>query len=908
MQQQIEESLSAAKKQHIMAKLSYYIFLITVLATIASMVVPGASWWQFAVLPLGALLIKGKFTSSRDAHRSRLLESCVSNYSELTDDIVEAIDEGDIMAARQRAREYTETASRVENLLSKFENEDNSEDQQLQELRHHRERSADLAAFLNQNLDETQQAARNLERVKNGAKETYQLLADGELQSAANALNQHQDALQELHGRPSLAAHKELRSLDSEIEMVIETCVTLEQRLEFVPVVERLEDVLAEIEPIRNQPDDHIDTDTLRSAIDQLAIVEGAIEKPDHAFFLIKHTELSPPELDDVSGVGAKYRSRLEEHGISTSEELYQSDSLVDVEGLGPRRGERLREAAGQAATNRISDLRSKLEKRINRVEQASDQLAYAERRYRIADDHFDRQYFSDVDEELTKAEDALESIPVSALQPKQGAQAKELEANIEEMRAELRTEKLQKEFEDALDEIDTYITEGRKALENKSFDSATGKFGYATQCCNKTKSIASKVDGGKSTVDSRQEKIEDLLKETRDRRQEHRVLESMETAETRIKDGNNCVTDSSFSEAIENYDKAINLLQLARRTAEANELSYTWEISERLEQVEQYRHHAIQERERQREESREEAAYKLDRAEQLIEKGHQHIEIDDIEPAVESQRTANSLVTEAATLLDEGDIPEAAELHERSDTLDQSVARLDSSINQATDEMSQPSGPSRQQLIEYLQDLAVMFDESPTEDFVREYGKYSVDEYYTVFDSWTDALREANLSPIDQAARDRRKYSRTDILDAVVELAEQFGHNPSSVEMNQKGSISGTTVSTRFGDMDTAIEVAGLKDVTLEYSETDIEENRNEGETSATDDTKRTTAKVEQSDPEPEDLTEVSGVIESDAIALTKAGYTSREKLRDASVEELQAVDGVDMQLALRIKADIEN
>ncbi|WP_175529229.1 homing endonuclease associated repeat-containing protein [Natronorubrum texcoconense] len=904
----MEKNLSAAKKYHTIANLSHYVFLFILFVTITSVVIPGTPWWPFAALSVGVFLIKGKLTSLRDTHANRLLESCVSNCNELTDDTAKAIDKEDITTARQRARECAETASRVEKQVSQFKKKDGSDEQQLQELRHHHKRSTNLVEFLDENLEGIQQAVRNLERVEKGAKEAYQLLADGELQAASNTLDQYQGALRELHDRPPLADQKELHGLDSQIEMLIETYETLEQRLEFTPVVKRLEGVLAETDIIRNKQGDRVDTDTLQNAVEQLEIIEDAIEEPDHAFFLIKHTELSLPELDDVSGIGKGYRARLEKHGISTPEELHQSNSLTGIDSIGRNRAKQFQEAAGQAAIDCISDLRSDLEERIERREQASNQLTYAERRYRIACDHLDRQYFSDVDQELTKAKEALESVPASGLQPEERTQFEKLEANIEKKRAELRTERLRKEFEDALDEIDTYIAEGRTALENESFDAATGKFGYATQCCNNAKEITSKVDDGEQAIYSRREKVNDLLEETRNRRQKHRVLDSMSTAETQISDGNYRVTDGSFSEAIENYNEAIDYLQRARQTAEENELSYTWEITERLEQVEQYRHHAVQERERQHEERREEAVYKLDRAEQLIEKGHQHLEVDDVDAAVESQQTAATLVTEATALFEEVDILETTEHRDRIDTLDQSVSRLDSSIDQTAEEALQAGGPSRQQLIQYLQDLAVMFDESPSEDFMREYGKYSIDEYYAAFGSWTDALREANLSPIDQAARNRRKYSRADILDAVVELAEQLGHNPSLMEMNRKGSISGTTVGTRFGDMDTAIELAGLKDVTLEYSETDIEEDTNEEEVTATVTTERTTTTAEPSEADLEELTEVSGVFQSDAAALAKDGYTSREKLKEASAEDLQAIDGIDIQLALRIKADIED
>ncbi|MFP9061979.1 homing endonuclease associated repeat-containing protein [Natrialbaceae archaeon A-chndr2] len=832
----------------------------------------------------------------------------MSNCDELTDDIAEAIDEEDITTTRQRAREYAETASRVEDTISQFRKKDGSDDLQLQELRHHRERSAGLVEFIDENLDEIQQAVRNRERIEKATIDAYQQLTDGELQGAVNTLEQQQGALRELQNRPALADWTELRSLDSQIEIMIETYDKLEHRLEFTPVVKRLEDVLAEIDLIRNKQGDCVDTDTLQKAVEQLSIVENAIEEPDHAFFLIKHTELSLPELDDVSGIGMGYRARLEKHGISTTKKLYQSNSLTDVEGVKRERAKQFRGAAGQAAIDCISDLHSELEEQIERREQASNQLTYAERRYRVACDHLNRQYFSDVEEELTEVEGTLESILASELQPEERAQFEELKANLEETQAKLQKERLRKEFENELDEIDKYIDEGWDALENESFDSATGKFGYATQCCNKAEKIAFKVDDGELAIGSRRGKVNDLLKKTRDRRQKHRVLDSMKTAETQISNGNDHVTDGSFSQAIENYDKALNHLQRARQAAEEKELNYTWEISERLEQVEQYRHHAVQKRERQHEEKREEAAYKLDRAEQLIQKGHQHLEVDDIDAAVESQQTADSLVTEAATLLEEVDTPESSKYRDRIDTLDQSACRLDSSIDQTAEDTVQAGGPSRRQLIEYLQDLAVMFDESPSEDFMSEYGEYSVDKYYTAFGSWTDALREANLPPIDQAARNRRKYSRANILDAVVELAEQLGHNPSLGEMNRKGSISGTTVVTRFGDMDTAVELTGLKDITLEYSETDIEGGVNEEKLTATVTTKRAATTVEPSEPGIEELTEVSGILESDAAALAKAGFTSKEKLKEASTENLQTVDGIDMQLALRIKADVED
>ncbi|MFC3958689.1 50S ribosomal protein L32e [Halovivax cerinus] len=55
-----------------------------------------------------------------------------------------------------------------------------------------------------------------------------------------------------------------------------------------------------------------------------------------------------------------------------------------------------------------------------------------------------------------------------------------------------------------------------------------------------------------------------------------------------------------------------------------------------------------------------------------------------------------------------------------------------------------------------------------------------------------------------------------------------------------------------------------------------------------------------------PSSLGEISGVGESKADALREAGYESVDDVREASQDDLAAVDGVGMALAARIKADV--
>lgn len=53
-------------------------------------------------------------------------------------------------------------------------------------------------------------------------------------------------------------------------------------------------------------------------------------------------------------------------------------------------------------------------------------------------------------------------------------------------------------------------------------------------------------------------------------------------------------------------------------------------------------------------------------------------------------------------------------------------------------------------------------------------------------------------------------------------------------------------------------------------------------------------------------ELTDVSGVLSSDADALRAAGFESAAALERASTEDLQAIEGIDPHVALRIKADV--
>jgi hypothetical protein len=126
---------------------------------------------------------------------------------------------------------------------------------------------------------------------------------------------------------------------------------------------------------------------------------------------------------------------------------------------------------------------------------------------------------------------------------------------------------------------------------------------------------------------------------------------------------------------------------------------------------------------------------------------------------------------------------------------------------------------------------LSTKLGESPRPEFVNQYGKYPADAYLEMFGSWPEALAAANLDPIDEAGRERRSYSRVEVLDAVVALADELGHPPSKGEMNKQGGMSASPVESRFKNWETALEVAGVTGGRTEEDSEDVDSNESKHE-----------------------------------------------------------------------------
>ena len=122
----------------------------------------------------------------------------------------------------------------------------------------------------------------------------------------------------------------------------------------------------------------------------------------------------------------------------------------------------------------------------------------------------------------------------------------------------------------------------------------------------------------------------------------------------------------------------------------------------------------------------------------------------------------------------------------------------------------SRPKGPwiPRDDLIAEIQRLADELEKTPSTADMDDHGEYSSDVYLNRFESWTEAIRTANLDP------NRRfdKIAREELITELQRLDERVEEIPSTVNMNERGDYSAGTYVNRFGSWADALEAAGIE------------------------------------------------------------------------------------------------
>jgi hypothetical protein len=96
------------------------------------------------------------------------------------------------------------------------------------------------------------------------------------------------------------------------------------------------------------------------------------------------------------------------------------------------------------------------------------------------------------------------------------------------------------------------------------------------------------------------------------------------------------------------------------------------------------------------------------------------------------------------------------------------------------------------------LRRLAVDLDKTPSVGDLDSYGTFSRNPYRSRWDSWTSAIRAAEIEP--NAGGRGNAVTREALLDEIRRLAEELGRRPTQADLRERGAYSRTPYYREFG------------------------------------------------------------------------------------------------------------
>lgn len=162
-----------------------------------------------------------------------------------------------------------------------------------------------------------------------------------------------------------------------------------------------------------------------------------------------------------------------------------------------------------------------------------------------------------------------------------------------------------------------------------------------------------------------------------------------------------------------------------------------------------------------------------------------------------------------------EGDLPSTKDLERLGGVTVATYRNRFGSWNEALEKAGFELPPkyaeiNAQRLREELNEVADYLGRTPTRSEMDEYSETPTNWYYREFDSWIMAIREAGLEPVSQP----NQYSDKELLKEVNALAKRVGRTPRQEDMEQYGEFSVSTYNERFGSWNQTLERCGLEPV----------------------------------------------------------------------------------------------
>ena len=359
---------------------------------------------------------------------------------------------------------------------------------------------------------------------------------------------------------------------------------------------------------------------------------------------------------------------------------------------------------------------------------------------------------------------------------------------------------------------------DAKTALEDGLFDRAEWQLWGAYGTLERTATIADETDDSVRRIAAHKYQIsrtfDDIETSAMEQHREH-----VDQAEAAVTRGIEARDRGEYFDALNAFTTAKDEYATAVDIATAQGLQTKWETEQRYSMVSEY----VATTEELSTEQQDNLDSTLDTIYKSLTKTEQYIEVKDVVAARESLAEVRTTLDTVETQLSTSAADDTR--RQQYEAARERLSAAQSALESLSDEKNDETAYRRQDLIESLQMLATTIDESPRPELIDLCGDYPTDAYLNAFGSWSEALDAANLDQIDEIARNRRKYTRVEVLNALVDVIEQFGREPSRTEMNTHGAVSSTTVVNRFGNWEKAVEFA--TDVAGDDIEQDPEPNQ---------------------------------------------------------------------------------
>lgn len=132
--------------------------------------------------------------------------------------------------------------------------------------------------------------------------------------------------------------------------------------------------------------------------------------------------------------------------------------------------------------------------------------------------------------------------------------------------------------------------------------------------------------------------------------------------------------------------------------------------------------------------------------------------------------------------------------------------------------EPNKTHGIEKAELLNEIQKLAEKLGSAPTQQDMREYGRYSPGPYFDRFGTWNNTLNEAGL-------KENRQYdiSQDKLIEKLKQVARELGYTPTIGEFREVADFSTKPYRDTWGTWNNALEKAGLeknKEYTGEFAD----------------------------------------------------------------------------------------